>query len=58
MLATLATLFAIMWLVALVTVKTASLFIHLLLALAVISFIAHLMRPVSPIDQGPIPPAI
>lgn len=44
MLAALAIFFAVVWVLALVVMKTASLAIHLLLVLAVISMVGHLFH--------------
>lgn len=57
MLAALALFLAVVWVLALVTMKTASFAIHLLLVLALISFIAHMVRAAAPGDiERPVPP--
>lgn len=48
MFAALALVLAVVWVLALITMKTAGLAIHLLLVLAVISFIAHMMKAAVP----------
>lgn len=53
MFATLGFLLAVAWLFGFATMKTASIGLHLLLALAVISFIAHVMRGPATIDRSP-----
>lgn len=57
MLAAFALFLAVVWVLALVTMKTVGFAIHLLLALAVISFVAHMLRAAAPggIDR-PLPP--
>ena len=57
MFAALGIILAVVWLFAFVTMKTASAAIHLLLAFAVISFLAHFFsgpRTTTVVDSGPI----
>ena len=54
MFAALALFFVVVWVMALITMKTAGLAIHLLLILAVISFFAHMMGAVA----GPTNPPV
>ena len=55
MLAALALLFAVVWVMALVVLETASIVVHLLLILAVLAMIAHLVRGItSPHEAEPL----
>jgi hypothetical protein len=54
MLAALGIFFAVVWVLALITMKTASAVIHLLLVVAVVSFIAHTVRSAGRTPTDPI----